>query len=725
MVEERKANLQHLFKPGSVAILGASADPNKVSGRPLAYMLRFGYTGKIYPINPKHEQIAGVKCYPSLEEIPDPIDLLMAIIPAREILPNLETGLKKGAKAAIIVSGGFAEVGEQGKKLQEQLTDFARRTGMLLYGPNTTGFLSLVHRTVVTFSQSLEVIPELLRGTTGLVTQSGAFGATIFVHAMRAGLGLSHWAATGNEADLEFCDFLDYMAEDPETRVIAGFLAGVADGQKLIRSLDRAAAQGKPVVLLKVGGTEAARRAAYSHTGAIVGSARVYDAVFQQKGVIVARDVPELIDYAMALGCTPLPKGNRVGILTESGGGGVLLTERCSEAGLEVGEIQGETCDRLQQVVPALGSVKNPVDLTGQSLSEPALVKNAVEVMLQSQDFEIIIPLLLMSETTAGKKATDLYDLLQVCGQGKTVVVCWPEGPVEWVRYLASRKIHVSPTATRCARTLGALASYAEFQRRQKAAASGDARAVTLPGDRRERALEVITRVAETGERRLNEHQAKKVLAAYAIPTAREQLCGSIDEAVHAAQHLGYPVAAKLLSPDIPHKTEAQVVALDIKSEEQLRRSCREILERGTAYRPGARFDGLLIQEMAPRTGVETIVGLSDEAPFGPAVLFGLGGIFVELLQDVAIRVPPITEADVEEMIRQIRGYPVLKGIRGRAPADTDALADILMKIGVMALELRDAIAEIDINPLIVLEKGRGAVAVDALMLLKAGVVTA
>jgi acetyltransferase len=719
MDEKRRENLQYLFNPRSIGILGASSDPNKVSGRPLAYMLRFGYPGKIYPINPKYGEISGVKCYPTLKEVPGEIDTLIVIIPAREILPNLESGLERGVKAAVIISGGFAEIGEEGRKLQERLTSFARETGMLIYGPNTTGFLSLVNRTVATFSQGLEVIKEMVPGRAGLITQSGAFGAAIFVRAMRVGLGLSHWAATGNEADLEFCDFLEYMVDDPHTHVIVGFLAGVEDGQNLIKGLDMAAKKGKPVVLLKVGGTQAGKRAAYSHTGAIVGSSRAYDAVFRQKGVIVARDIGELIDYSMALGTTSPPRGRRVGIMTESGGGGVLLTERCSELGLEVSEIFGATRERLKKVVPSVGSVKNPVDLTGQSLSIPSLVKGAIEVMLESEDFDIVLPLLMMSEATAKERAEDLVNLLKQHQGGKTVIVCWPEGPRKWIQYLMDKGIHVSETPSRCAQTLNALVQYADFRQQYDGRGSLDTDVITdLPWDRKERALEVIREAKQRGEGRLSEYEGKRLLQAYGIPTAEEALARSVEEAIEIARRIGYPVVAKLISPDIPHKTEAGVVALNIESKAGLRKAYQEIIERGRAYRPDARVEGVLIQEMVSARGVETIVGVSHEDPFGPMILFGLGGIFVETMQDVAIRILPVTERDVEEMIRQIRGYPILQGTRGRSPADIEALSMVLLKTACLAREFKGVIAEIDINPLIVSEEGKGAKAVDALVLL-------
>lgn len=709
-----RTNFPYLFKPRSIAILGASADLAKVSGRPLSYMLRFGYPGKIYPINPKHKEIAGVPCFPTLEAVPSEIDLLLVIIPAKEILANLEVGWRKGARAAVIISGGFAEVGEEGRKLQQELTEFATRTGMLLYGPNTTGFLSLIHRTVATFTQSLEVTRELIPGKTGLITQSGAFGATIFVRAMRHGLGLSHWAATGNEADLEFCDFLEYMATDPETQVIAGFLAGVEDGAKFTRALDLAAKNNKPVVLLKVGGTEASKRAAYSHTGAIVGSSRVYDALFKQKGVVVAEDVPQLIDYSLAFSMTRPPKGRRVGILTESGGGGILLTERCSEVGLQVSEIIGATRDKLSVVVPALGSVKNPVDLTGQSLTDPSLVKSAAAVMLDSDDFDIVIPMLLMSEATAERKATDLVALLDKPQSQKCAVVCWPEGPAAWVRFLTDHGIHVSATATSCAQTLAAMTNFADFQRRLKSRAAFSA-AVSLPADRVERVTQILRAAAARGDRHLGEYEAKKILRAYGVPTSEEQLVQSSAEALKAASRIGYPVAAKLVSPDIPHKTEAGVIALNIKTADELTAAYQVILDRGKAYRSDARVEGVLVQEMVRGTGVETIIGLSREAPFGPAMLFGLGGVFVEVLKDVSIRLTPVDAGEVNDMIEQIRGYPLLGGFRGRKPADLAALADILGRVSRLSEEWDPVIVEADINPVIVLEEGKGAKAVDAL----------
>lgn len=719
MDKKRKNNLQHLFNPRSIGILGASSDLNKVSGRPLSYMLRFGYPGKIYPINPKYKEIAGVKCYPSINDVPGEIDVLMVIIPAFEILHNLESGLDKGVKAAVIISGGFAETGEKGRELQEKLTSFAKETGMLIYGPNTTGFLSLVNRAVATFSQSLEVIDEMVPGKTGLITQSGAFGAAIFVRAMRVGLGFSHWAATGNEADLEFCDFLEYMVDDPDTQVIAGFMAGVEDGQKLIKGLDRAAQKGKPVVLLKMGSTEAGKRAAISHTGAIVGSSRAYDAVFRQKGVVVARDIAQLIDYSMAFSTTPLPKGKKVGIMTESGGGGVLLTERCSELGLEVSEIFGPTRERLKEVVPSLGSIKNPVDLTGQSLSNPSLVKGAIRVMLESEDFDMVVPLLLMSKATAEEKAMDLLDLYNQHKDKKVMVICWPEGPKEWIQFLMKQLIHVSVTPTRCAHTLNALADYASFLGQYQKQTTIKTDGVELPADRKEKVLEIIEEAKQRGARQLSEYLAKKILQAYDIPITDEDLAGSVEEAIEIAGRIGYPVVAKLISPDILHKTEAGIVTLNIDSEDRLKTVYKEIIKRGKAYRSDARAEGVLIQKMVSEQGIETIVGISHKRPFGPTIMFGLGGIFVEVMKDVSIRILPVSHRDVKDMIRQIRGYTILGGTRGRNPSDLDALASVLLKTACLAEEFSEEIAEIDINPLIVLEEGKGVKAVDALVLLK------
>jgi acetyltransferase len=421
----------------------------------------------------------------------------------------------------------------------------------------------------------------------------------------------------------------------------------------------------------------------------------------------------------MAFASTPLPKGKRVGIMTESGGAGVLLTERCSEIGMEVPEIIGPTRDRLKEVVPSLGSVKNPVDLTGQSLTRPALVKGAIEVMLDSEDFDILVPLLMMSEATAEEKVQDLLKLYQNRKEDKSVVVCWPEGPKAWIRYLLDKGIHVSVTPTRCAHTLNALIEYAESQREYEIPKKLDMTLIPdLPEDRQEIAYEVIREARAKGETRLNEYDGKKLLRAYNIPTANEDLARSEDDALEIAHRIGYPLVVKLISPDIPHKTEAGVVVLNIESDDDLIGAYKIVMDKGKAYRSDARVDGVLIQEMISARGVETIIGISREDSFGPAILFGLGGIFVEAMEDVAIRVLPVTKNDVDGMIRQIKGYSILQGFRGRGPADLKTISKILLKTACLAQEFKDDIIEIDINPLMVLEEGEGARAVDALVLL-------
>ncbi|MBN2568226.1 MAG: acetate--CoA ligase family protein [Deltaproteobacteria bacterium] len=720
MDNKRRKNLEYLFKPRSIAILGASADLNKLSGRPLAYMKRFGYPGNIYPINPKYDEIAGIKCYPSLNDVPGDIDMLMVIVPAKHVLKNLEMGHVKGVKVAVVITGGFSEVGGEGEKAQQGLTDFAKKTGMLIYGPNTNGFISIVNRTVATFSQSVEVIKEMVPGNTGLITQSGAFGATIFDRAMKMGLGMSHWAATGNEADLEFCDFVEYMVDDPQTKVIAGFLAGVEDGQKLVRALHRAAEKGKPVIILKVGGTEASQRAAQSHTGAMVGSAESYDAIFKQKGVIVARDVPDLIDYSMALASlTSFPKGKRVGIMTESGGGGILLTERCAEFDMTVPEVTRATENKLKEVVPAFGSIKNPVDLTGQTLSVPGLIKDATEVMMEVDDFDIVVPFLLMSKATAEIRATGLTDIMRKYKGDKTMMVCWPEGPKEWVKHLVDNGIPVSETASACAELMNSIICYKEFKEKYKNPETIDESVVDMPQDRREKAMNIIHSAKVRGASSLNEYDAKGVLRAYGISTVDEALATSPDEAIKIAGNIGYPVAAKLVSSDILHKTEADVIRLNVESEEQLRSAYEQIIVNGKKYKADARVQGVLVQEMVSVKGIETIIGVSRKEPFGPTMMFGLGGILVEVMKDVSIKVLPVSTVDVENMVSEIRGARILQGVRGSKPSDTGAITNTLLKVACMASELKDTVAELDINPLIAFEEGKGVKAVDALILLR------
>ena len=469
---------------------------------------------------------------------------------------------------------------------------------------------------------------------------------------------------------------------------------------------------------MKVGGTEASARAAKSHTGAIVGSGKAFEAIFKQKGVILAKDVDDLIDHAMALSMLTLPKGNRLGIMTESGGGGVLLTERASELGLDVSEIHGATREKLEEVVPALGSVQNPVDLVGQSLSDPSLIKRAMDVMLAADDFDIIVLFLLMSKVTARKKALDFVDAVNTYGSDKSVVVCWPEGPKEWIQYLMRKGVYCSVTASRCAGTVAALARYAEFKRHYKESKVMDASAVDLPSDRKKKVTDIIEEAKKRGDQSLNEYEAKEVLRAYGISTVEEAIASSSKEAATIADQIGYPVVAKLLSSDILHKSEAGVIALNIESTEQLGAAYQDVIEKGKSYRPNAKIQGVLIQKMIFQKGVETIIGTTREQPFGPTILFGLGGILVEVMKDVSIKVLPVSIKDIKDMVSEIRGYNILQGVRGRRPSDIESIVTTLVKVAFLAHEFANSIAELDINPLIVLEEGNGVKAVDALILL-------
>jgi acetyltransferase len=386
--------------------------------------------------------------------------------------------------------------------------------------------------------------------------------------------------------------------------------------------------------------------------------------------------------------------------------------------GLEVAEIVGSTQEKLKKVVPSLGSVQNPVDLTGQSLSNPALIKEALEVMLAADDFDIIVPLLLMSKATAEMKAKDIWQAFQGPKGGKILAACWPEGPREWIQYLMEKGIFVAVTPTRCAQALSAVVRYADFQRAYAEGGSSEDELPDLAADCRANAMALIQKAKRKGLTSLSEYDAKKVLEIYGIPITKEKLARSLEEALAMARGIGYPLAAKLVSPDIPHKTEAGVIALDIHTEEQLAEKYQEIRKRAKEFRPEARIEGILIQEMVKTQGIETIVGISQEPPFGPTLLFGLGGIFVEIIKDVSVRVLPVTRKDVRNMISEIRGYQVLQGTRGRRPADLEAIIQVLLKTARLAAELKDVVAEVDINPLIVGEANQGAKAADALITL-------
>jgi len=704
-----RAGLDRLFRPRSIALLGASEDFVKISGRPLKFLLDKGYKGKIFPVNPKYTTLAGLPCYPNVAAIPEPADLAIVALPAAAVVEAVTQCAARGIPAAVVFSSGFGEVGEDGRRLETELAEAARRGGLRLCGPNTLGFMNTFDRVMATFSQAGE--GEASEGPVAFVTQSGAFGTAIFALARQRGLPFGYFVNSGNEADLDFADLLDYVVADPRVRVAAGYIEGLKDGRKLLAVSERALELGKPLVVAKVGRSSAGARAALSHTGSLAGSDRVYSGVFRQKGIVRAAHDEELLDLVSAFLHCPLPEGRGVGIVTQSGGAGVLMADRAEEIGLVVPELAEETKERLRKVIPAFGSAKNPVDITAQFIADPGLLRSSLEIVLQDPHVDAAIFYLGLMERFADQVVANLREVH--AGAKKPLLVAWAGAPEAGLRALGQSGICVLPSAARAVNAVRGLVEYAEARSRWKQSRGAESR----PGGGREQIQSLVRACRSEGRRVLTTGESFGLLSRYGVRVARSRLSRTPAEAAQAAEEIGYPVALKIESPAIRHKTEAKALRLDVAGRQEVLRAFQEVVTEARRHAPEADIHGVLVQEMV-RDGTEVVVGVHHDPQFGPVVMVGLGGIFVEVLEDVSFRAAPLSREDAEQMVAELRGARVLEGVRGRPPADVPSLIEALMAVSRLAADAAGEIAELDVNPLLVLPGGRGAVAVDALTVL-------
>ncbi len=700
-VENARTSFARLLNPRAIAIVGASSDPDSINGQVLANLQARHYPGALYPVNPKYAQVGGIRCYPSVEVLPQAPDLAVVLLgAARAVQVVVECG-RKGIPFAIVIGAGFAEVGGEGVQLQRELVDAARQHGVRLVGPNCIGMMNVPDNVFAGFGPVFG-LSQLRAGGVSMVTQSGGFGFAVVNMAEEMGVGFRHVVSTGNEVDITSLDFMDAFVDDPGTSLIAGYFEGIRDAVRLPAIARRALAAGKPVIAWKVGNSPEGERAAASHTGNLGGSAKLYQAAFDQFGWIRIDDVHELVDCANAFARGKLPAHGGVGIVTVSGGAGVLLADACAAHGLGVPQLSQATRARLREVLPAYASPQNPVDVTASILNDSGLLRAALKVIL---DDDAIASLIVVASSVEGAAADKIAAELVALDAGtpKPLMVSWSsrEDRVGGAyQLLRAARIPLYRTPSRCCRSLAALCRFSNAVRRQ-------ARDGVLPA---RVAMKAAAPLAVA-----NEFQARQLLAQYGITPTREVLATSAADAAAAATRIGFPVALKVQSADIPHKTEAGGVKLRLTDARSVQAAYEEIVASARAYAPGATIDGVLVQEMV-EGGIEVILGAVNDARFGPAVMFGLGGIFTEVLDDVVFRFAPIGLEAAHEMVASIRGAAVLHGARGRPPADVDALARAIVSVSHLIEDHGGEIAELDINPLVVLPKGRGVRVVDALI---------
>jgi len=712
---QKRAELDLFFYPESVAVIGASQDPYKPNGIPLSLFYRFGYQGGLYPVNPKYENVGGLKCYPSVLDIPAAIDLAVVGVAAAQSMSVLKDCVAKGIKAVIVFTSGFAEIGEGGQRLQEEMSALAEAAGLRLLGPNCLGILNYYNGNTASFFYHKKPEGLVYPNTLSFITQSGGLGGIIYQLVIQYSVGFNYFVSTGNEADITFSEILHYLAQRDEVTIIGGYLEGLKrDGRLFMEACDQALKRRKLVTLLKVGRTASGAAAAASHTGALVGEDRVYDGVFKQLGVLRTDEVEQMNALITLYAAGRMPKGKNIGVITISGGGGVVVADKSPQYGLNIVSLTPETQEGLREFFPSYGAVSNPVDLTSRLMVEPELFQRAIRMVVEDPRVDVggFFYNLEVPDPGAVERIIETYHQVEK----PLVVFAWPTG-LDYAIAARNRLIRAGvPVIEHIPSGLWAISALADWV---KQAEERKPFPVYIPGKEYDQAHKIINNRnrAGTGKRiALTEHQSKKIMEAYGIPVTREKTARSAAEAVQAAREIGFPVALKIESPDILHKTEAGGIALNLHSAASVEEAYPKIMERAQRYNPEATLDGVLVQEML-KPGLEVIVGLKNDPVFGPTILFGLGGIFVEVLKDVVVRVAPLREQDALAMLDELKSRAMLDGVRGQAPRDRAALVSILMKLSRLAVELGESIEELDLNPVIVY--AQGAVAADALVVLK------
>jgi acetate---CoA ligase (ADP-forming) len=695
--------IHRMLNPASIAVVGATPRL-QYGGRFLRAALQASDRVRVYPVNPRYDEIMGVKSYPSLQDVPEAPDVVGIVVPYHQVMPTLEECAQKRVGSAIIISAGFAERGDGGRReLQRQIGAFARQSGVRVSGPNCLGVAN-VNAGIWACAGSRLVMSA--GGPIALVSQSGASAFGPFLtRAVDLGMGYSYIVTTGNEADLESSDFIRYLLDDPDTRVIACFIEGFKDGRKFLEVARLAAERGKPIVLIKIGRSPAGAKAATSHTAAMTGADAVHDAVFKQYGVIRVEDYDELLETAQFLAYSPPLTKEGVSIVSHSGGISSLTADKCGQMGLHLPDLTPSSRAGLNGVLKGFGWAANPADVTTYANSES--FPQILRYMVEGPE----VGALVIASSGGDSQARQVIELRD--STDKAMAFLWTGSltATDGLNQLKEAKIPVFLSPDRLARALRSKLNYQRWrERRLKAEAEP-------PPPMSVWQREALQALNGLGRRSLTEHEARRFLAHWEVTGVREERATTLDEALAAAGRIGYPVVLKVEAPDIPHKTEAGVVRLSVQSDVEVRQAYTEIMHNVERHAPDAQVLGVLVQEMV-HGGIEVIVGLSQDPLFGPVLLLGMGGIFVELYQDVALRACPITASDAREMLQEVKGARLLEGFRGQPAADVEALIHLLVRVSHLGVQCEREIREMDLNPLLVLPRGQGVRAADALLAL-------
>jgi len=695
-------SLEKVFNPQSVAVIGASEVPGKASERRTRSLLEGGYKGDVYLINPKRSELFGRKAYPNITKIDKEVDLVMIVVAPRFLVSAVADSVKMGAKGIIIITAGLGETGEDGKKIEAEVLNEAARTGTYVIGPNCSGM----------FSASAEMnflgVPRLEKGSVSVLAQSGNVIDSLTHYARMKGVGFSKIISVGNAIGVSFHEYIEYLKDDPDTRAIMMYLEGIKEGNSLVRVV-RETVKKKPVIALKVGRSGAGARAAASHTGSLAGDDIIVDAAFRQAGIVRVSNVDELFDIAEIFCNCPLPGGNRVAILSEGGGDNSVAADNAELFGMEVPVLSEETQEKMRPFLLEGMPASNPVDYGGTAEENPHMITECVKVCVEDDQVDgvyitgffggfkdIIAPHVAEIEEQTSR---DLTDLVKKHEKPIFVHTSFARGDIESLNILKTAGVPVIESSDRASRCLGTLMKFAVNQKKISGMNIPSSTAKERP------AVKALFKIAlDENRSNLLETESRALLEEYGISLPEAILAHSPEDAIEAARKMSCPLAMKVVSPDIIHKSDAGGIKLDLKNEKDVEKSFREIISNAGKVTTKERVHGTLISPMAEK-GQECIIGMIRDRQFGPVIMFGLGGIFVEVLKDVSFRVAPLSEEDIDAMIKEIKGYKVLTGIRGGKPKDINAIKKLLAILSEIAINHAE-IEEIDLNPVIVHEKG-------------------
>ena len=697
--------LKSFFNPKSLAIVGASRDETKLGFKILKNVIEGKYKGKVYPINPKTTEILNLKCYPNISSIPEVPELVLIVIPATFVCDVLEESGRKGVKNVIVISAGFKEGGEEGKKREEKLIEIIKKYGIRVIGPNCLGIISTINNLNASFA--VEMPPK---GKITFISQSGALGTAILDWACKEEVGLSNFISLGNKADVSEVELIEFFADDVETNVILLYLEGIKDGRKFMEVAKKVVMK-KPIIVVKSGITPSGLKAVSSHTGSLAGSEKAFEVAFLQSGVLRAFSVQELFDYALLFSYQPLIDGENIAIVTNAGGPSVMAVDAIEKIGLKLAQLSSETKEKLKSFLPESANINNPVDALGDVSAEK--YGQTLEVVIKDSSVNGIIAILTPQAVTQPFQVAE--NVVNISSKYKKPVVCCFMGGKQiekGINFLSKNLIPNYSFPERAVSAFSGMVFYKNYLKKRKG------EIIKFNVDK-----EKVKKIFEDFKRKkrfvIGDIESREILSSYGVNTICSFLAKDFQQCKKYIKNIGFPLVMKLVSPDIIHKTDAGGVKIGIKNLKMAEKSFYEIIDSAKKYKKDAKIYGIQIQKQIEKA-VEVIIGVNNDPQFGHILMFGLGGVYVEILKDVSFRIIPITDVDVEEMIYEIKGYKILKGFRNIPECDIESIKEVLLRVSQLCIDFPE-IKEMDINPLMVYEKGKGVVSVDVRIALEKG----